>query len=62
MNANRFWSNPQVEKKEARKARGLPALWRHGGEVDRRVRSGPGHEDEFVYTMTRGDMVVGIVI
>ena len=62
MEAKCFWSNNHMEKKEAQKARGLPAIWRHGGDVHRRVRNGPSHEDEFVYTITPGDMVVGIVL
>ena len=51
-----------IEEKQARKARGLPAIFRHGGEVDRRVRAGPSHMDEWVDSVAPGEKVVGIVI
>ena len=60
--SKRCWSNPQMEKKQARKAGGLPAIWENVGEVDRRVRAGPTHTDEWVDNVAPGEKVVGIVI
>ena len=51
-----------MEQKNARKARGLPAIWRHGGEAVRRVRAGPSHMDEWVDSVAPGEKVVGIAI
>ena len=33
MERKRYWSNPRMEKKQAGKAGGLPAIWENGGEV-----------------------------
>ena len=62
MPKKRYWSKPRMEKKQARKAGGLPAIWENGGEVDRRVRAGPTHTDEWVDSVAPGEKVVGIVI
>ena len=62
MEKKRYWSNTQMEKKQARKAGGLPAIWENGGEAVRRVRAGPTHMDEWVDCVAPGEKVVGIVI